>query len=89
LEIKYSNKANVVADALCRKPKGMIASLHTTNAHLVRELEALQIVVVLPTERAQLIALQVTSPIVCKIKDFLKSDPELRKLIKKVEEEAN
>ena len=78
LEIKYHpGKANVVADALNWKPKGMIASVLTTNSHLLREL---------PTKRAQLTTLQVTSPLVGNIKDYQKSDPEFRKLIKKVKE---
>jgi len=53
LEITYHlSKVNVVADAQSRKRKGVIASLLTTNSHLLRELEALQIMVVLPTEWA-------------------------------------
>jgi len=49
LEIKYHpGKPNVVADALSRKPRGMVASLLTTNQHLLRELDALQIEVILP-----------------------------------------
>jgi len=39
LDIKYHpGKANVVADALSRKPKGSIASLITTNPYLLKEL---------------------------------------------------
>jgi len=87
LEIKYHpSKPNVVVDALSRKPKGMIASPLTTNSQLLRELDALQIVIVLPTERAQLTALHVMSPIVDRMKDCQKNDPKLKKLIKKVEE---
>jgi len=64
----------------------MIASLLTTNLHLLRELETMQIMIVLRIECAQLAALQVTSPLVGNIKDYQKSDPKFRKLMKKVKE---
>jgi len=69
LDIKYHlEKANVVADALSRKPKGIIASLLTDESYLLRELEKLQIEIVLPGEQTHLAALQVTSAIVDKIR---------------------
>jgi len=49
LDINYHlGKANIVAYALSRKPKGMIASLLTDESYLLRELEKLQIEIVLP-----------------------------------------
>ena len=85
LDIKYHlDKANVVTDALSRKPKGMIASLLTTNPQLV-----LQIEVILSIEQIQLATLQIASSIVDNIKKHQQDDLGLAKLIKKVEEGFN
>jgi len=82
LDIKYHpGKANVVADALRRKPKGVVASLLTGQPHLLSELEKLQIELTLPTEPVHLAALQATSTLVERIKASQKNDPELVKII--------
>ena len=87
LDVKYHpGKDNVVANALSRKPKGMIVSLVTTNLYLLKELEKLQIEIVLPSQQIHLTALQITSSIVERIKEGQQDDLELRKMIKKVEE---
>jgi len=87
LEIKYNlGKANVVDDALSRKPKGVVALLLTTNQNLSRELDALGIEVIPLTDPSQLVALQVTSPVVDRIIERQTEDPKLMKLSKKVKE---
>ena len=62
----HPGKANVVTDTLSRKSTGSMAFLLTTKRRLLRELEALQIV--LPRDRGYMAALQVTSPLVEEIK---------------------
>jgi len=42
--------------------------------------------VILPSKQAQLVALQVASPLITKIKECQTTDPEFKKLVKKVEE---
>jgi len=82
LDIKYHpGKANVVAGALSRRPKGMIASLHIDEPYRLRELEKLKTEIILPSEQTCLAALQVTSTIVDKIKASQRNDPELDKII--------
>jgi len=82
LDIKYHpRKANVVADALSRKSKGMPASLLTDETYPVRELEKLQIEIIPPGEQIHLAASQVTSTIEDKVKAGQPDDPEFVKII--------
>jgi len=66
-----------------------MTSLLTTERRLLRELDALQIEIVLPGDQSYMAALQVTSPLVEKIKLQQNEDPELMKIQKGVEEERN
>jgi len=72
-------------ELLSRKPKGSGASLITTNPYLLRELERFQVEIVLPCQQPHLAALQITSPLVERIKQGQQGDAELRKMIEKVE----
>ena len=70
MEIKYHlRKANVVADALSRKPRETLAFLTSIDPYLLIELEKLQIEVILPEDSAGLATLQISSSIVDKIKE--------------------
>ena len=64
----------------------MIASLLTHEFYLLRELQKLQIEIILPGEQTHLAAVQVTSAIVDKIKASQRDDPNLVKIIQKVKE---
>jgi len=90
MEVKHHpGKTNVVANDLNGKSIGLMAPLLTQKKRSLRELEALQIVILLPKDRNYMAALQVTSPLVQRIKLQQKEDPELMKIKKGVEERRN
>ena len=90
MEVKYHpSKANVVADALTRKSTGTVAYLFTQEKRLLRELNMLQVAVVLPGSQSYIAVLQISSPLVERIKQHQKDDPELMKIRNGVEERRN
>ena len=72
MEVKYhSSKANVVANVLSRKST-RVACLLTQEKRLLKELDTLQIEVVLPGDQSYLVALQISSPLIEQIKQHQK-----------------
>ena len=65
----HPGKANVVADALSRKSSGSIATLITVQKPLLRDLERLEIEIVLPGTIAKLSALTLQPTLIGKIKE--------------------
>jgi len=69
MEVKYHpSKLNVMADVLSRKSTGSIAYLLTYEKRLLKELDVLQIKVLLPGNQSCLAALQISSPLFEQIK---------------------
>jgi len=78
MEVKYHvGKANVVADALSRKSTRSVAYLLTQEKRLLKELDVLQIEVVLPRNQGYSAALQVSLPLAEQIKQQQKDDLNL------------
>ena len=90
MKVKYDpGKANIVVDALSRKSTGSVACLLAEEKRILRELDTLQIEVVLPGIQSYLATLQISSPLVEQIKQHPKDDSELMKIRKGVEEGRN
>jgi len=69
MKVKYQlGKANVVANALNRKSTGSVAYLLTQEKRLLKELDVLQIEVVLLGNQSYVAMLQIYSPLVEQIK---------------------
>ena len=76
----HPGKANVVADALSRKSSGSIATLITVQKPLIRDLEKLEIEIVLPGTIAKLSTLTLQPTLIGKIKDGQATDPYSEKI---------
>ena len=64
----HPSKANVVADALNRKPSSFSASLLTTRKEIIRDLERMEIEIVMGHYEAYLTSLSVQPTLVERIK---------------------
>ena len=71
----HPGKANVVADALSRKSSGSIATLITVQKPLLRDLEHMEIEIVLSGTVAKLSALTLQPTLIGKIKEGQATDP--------------
>ena len=76
----HPGKANVVADALSRKSSGSIATLITVQKPLLRDLEHMEIEIVLSGTVAKLSALTLQPTLIGKIKDGQATDPYSEKI---------
>jgi len=81
----HPGKANVVADALSRKSSGSLACLLTTQTEILRDLEDMEIEVVLPSSEALCANVTVGLSIVDKIRGQQTQDEKLVKLLQGIE----
>ena len=76
----HPGKANVVADALSRKSATNLATLLTTRKELLRDIENLELEIVLEGETARLATLSVRPMLLDRIKEGQVLDQHLIKL---------
>ncbi|XP_041025395.1 uncharacterized protein LOC121265796 [Juglans microcarpa x Juglans regia] len=81
----HPGKANVVADALSRKPIGPAVATLTTQPHLLMNLERAAIEVVTGDQQALIASLTVQPALIDRIKLAQKEDFEVARLVEEVE----
>ena len=81
LTISYHpGKANLVADALSKKSVGNLATLLTTQKHILEDLRKMRIEVQVHEAEAQLENLRVQPTLIERIKIAQSNDPQLQKI---------
>ena len=80
----HPGKANFVANALSRKPSSFSTTLLTTRKEIIRDLERMEIEVVMGHSEAYLASLSVQPTLVERIKFSQVDDPHLKKIMDEV-----
>lgn len=89
-EIHYHpGKASVVADALSRKSSGLVACLMYQKQQLVEEFKDLDLNVEIKGDKLRLASITIVPTLIKQIKEKQMDDPELAKLIRKIDESPN
>ena len=82
----HPGKANVVADALSRKPSGFLTALLTTQKKIINDLERMKIEIVMGDSQVFMASLTIQPTLIEKIKSSQVDDAQIVKIIREVQE---
>ena len=82
----HPGKANVVADALSRKSSDFLAALLTTQKEIIKDLEMMEIEIVMGNSQVFLASLTIQPTLTEKIKSSQVNDAQIVKIIEEVQE---
>ena len=82
----HPGKANVVADALSRKPSGFLTALLTTQKEIINDLERMRIEIIMDDSQVFMASLTIQPTLIKKIKSSQVDDAQIVKIIGEVQE---